>query len=144
MATINTATTNRTGSAALTSTAAHLIAPSLFPARTPPTQLQIRSGINACLQVQRLAMSFGKRPFAAVLIGPDNETVLLTHQSVDQVNHAESSLARLAYCHYSKEFLWRCTLFSTWEPCGVFLFIYLFILFFFFGCSESCSWNLSC
>jgi hypothetical protein len=45
--------------------------------------------------------------------------VLLMHQSVDQVNHAESSLARLAYCHYSKEFLWRCTLVSTWEPCAM-------------------------
>lgn len=37
-------------------------------------------------------MTFGKRPFAAVLLGPDNETVLLSHQSVDQVNHAEVSL----------------------------------------------------
>jgi tRNA(Arg) A34 adenosine deaminase TadA len=35
------------------------------------------------------------------------------------VNHAESSLARLAYCHYSKEYLWRCTLVSTWEPCAM-------------------------
>ena len=89
-------------------------------------------------------MTFGKRPFAACLLGPDNETVLLTHQSIDQVNHAEvccwysskergreergrehradagqSSLARLAYPHYSKEYLWQCTLVSTWEPCAM-------------------------
>ncbi|KAI9743980.1 MAG: hypothetical protein M1818_002714 [Claussenomyces sp. TS43310] len=108
-----------TGSAALSSTTAQRMVPSLFPGRQAPTGQQIRSGIQACLQVQRLARSFGKRPFAAVLIGPDNETVLLTHQSVDQVNHAESCLARLAYCHYSKGFLWQCTLFSTWEPCGM-------------------------
>ncbi|KAI1487516.1 cytidine deaminase-like protein [Biscogniauxia mediterranea] len=95
------------------------LAPELFPRRTPMTPSQIGAGIHAALEVQRRAVSLGKRPFAAVLVGPDNETVLLTHQSVDQVNHAESSLARLAYSHYPKEFLWRCTLFSTWEPCGM-------------------------
>ncbi|KAL7622769.1 hypothetical protein AAE478_006448 [Parahypoxylon ruwenzoriense] len=94
-------------------------APNLFPERTPMTATQIAAGIEAALTVQRRAVALGKRPFAAALVGPDNTTVLLTHQSVDQVNHAESALARLAYAHYPKEFLWRCTLFSTWEPCGM-------------------------
>jgi tRNA(Arg) A34 adenosine deaminase TadA len=76
------------------------------------TPAQIAAGVEAALTVQRRAVTFGKRPFAAVLVGPDNETVLLSHQSIDQVNHAESSLARLSYSHYSKEFLWTCTLFS--------------------------------
>lgn len=105
--------------AALTTTAARSIAPHLFPARVPPTKAQIDAGIEKVLEVQRRAVTFGKRPFAAVLLGPDNETVLLMHQSIDQVNHAESSLARLAYSHYSKEFLWTCTLVSTWEPCAM-------------------------
>lgn len=95
------------------------LAPSLFPARTAMTPDQVRAGVAAALAVQQRAVTFGKRPFAAVLVGPDNETVLLSHQSVDQVNHAESSLARLAYCHYDKAFLWQCTLVSTWEPCGM-------------------------
>jgi tRNA(Arg) A34 adenosine deaminase TadA len=68
----------------------------------------------------------GKRPFAAVLVGPDNDTVLLTHQSVDHVNHAEASLARLAACQYTQEYLWTCTLFSTWEPCAM--------------CTSTCYW----
>ncbi|KAI8959317.1 cytidine deaminase-like protein [Daldinia sp. FL1419] len=95
------------------------LVPTLFPARKPMTPAQISAGIRAALAVQRRAVTFGKRPFAAALVGPDNDTVLLTHQSVDQVNHAESELARLAYKHYTKEFLWQCTLFSTWEPCGM-------------------------
>ncbi|KAI0179352.1 cytidine deaminase-like protein [Hypoxylon sp. FL1284] len=95
------------------------LVPNLFPERKPMTPAQIAAGVQAALTVQRRAVTFGKRPFAAALVGPDNETVLLTHQSVDQVNHAESSLARLAYTHYTKEFLWQCTLFSTWEPCGM-------------------------
>jgi len=105
--------------AALTVSAAHAIVPELFPPRTSPTKAQINAAINAALSVQRRAASFGKRPFAAVLLGPDNETILLSHQSVDQVNHAESSLARLSYLHYPKEFLWQCTLVSTWEPCAM-------------------------
>lgn len=104
--------------ATTTSKTADLV-PELFPARQPITPAQVAAGVEAALTVQRRAVTFGKRPFAAVLLGPDNETVLLTHQSLDQVNHAESSLARLAYTHYSKEFLWRCTLVSTWEPCGM-------------------------
>lgn len=113
------ASTANMGEASLTASAAQAIAPELFPARTPITRTQVEAGINVCLGIQRRAVNFGKRPFAACLLGPDNETVLLMHQSVDQVNHAESSLARLAYCHYSKDYLWRCTLVSTWEPCAM-------------------------
>ncbi|KAG0652355.1 hypothetical protein D0Z07_1187 [Hyphodiscus hymeniophilus] len=81
-----------TSEAALTSSAAREIAPHLFPERTPMTGAQIEAGINVCLGIQRRATSFGKRPFAACLLAPDNETVLLMHQSVDQVNHAETTL----------------------------------------------------
>ncbi|EPE27587.1 Cytidine deaminase-like protein [Glarea lozoyensis ATCC 20868] len=105
--------------AALTPEAARAVAPELFPERKSPTKAQIDAAIEKCLDIQRRAVTFQKRPFAALLLGPDNETVLLSHQSVDQVNHAESSLARLAYCHYTKEYLWTCTLVSTWEPCAM-------------------------
>jgi hypothetical protein len=79
--------------AALTPEAARSIAPDLFPSRKPITKAQIETGINICLGIQRRAVTFGKRPFAACLLGPDNETVLLTHQSIDQVNHAEVHLS---------------------------------------------------
>lgn len=99
----------------------------IFPPRPPrPTDSQIKAGIEACLVVQRRALTMGKRPFSAVLIGPDNETVLLTHQSIDHVNHAESSLARLAASHYTQEYLWKCALYSTWEPCAM--------------CASTCYW----
>jgi hypothetical protein len=75
--------------AALTPAAARAVAPELFPERTPPTKVQIDSAIEKCLEIQRRAVTFDKRPFAALLLAPDNETVLLSHQSVDQVNHAE-------------------------------------------------------
>lgn len=68
----------------------------------------------------------GKQPFAAVLIGLDNVTVLLSHSNLDHVNHAESSLARLAASHYTQEYLWQCTLYTTWEPCAM--------------CTATCYW----
>jgi hypothetical protein len=52
--------------AALTSKAAREIAPHLFPQRTPITEVQINAGIECCLGIQRRAVTFGKRPFAAV------------------------------------------------------------------------------
>lgn len=103
----------------LTTTAALSKVPHLFPQRLFLSQTQISASILAALHIQRLATTMNKRPFAAILLGPDNETVLLSHTSVDQVNHAESSLARLAYVHYTKEYLWQCTLVSTWEPCAM-------------------------
>lgn len=59
---------------------------------------------------------FWEAPLGACLVGPDGE-VLLTHQSIDVFNHAEASLARLAVTHYSLPFLWRWTLYTSWEPC---------------------------
>ncbi|OQN98301.1 hypothetical protein B0A48_15580 [Cryoendolithus antarcticus] len=92
----------------------------LFPRRPPqPDESQIAVAMDALMIVQKRATSMGKRPFTALLLAPDNTTILLTHQSLDHVNHAESSLARLASSHYQEPYLWRCTLFSTWEPCAM-------------------------
>lgn len=74
--------------------------------------------LEGCIRTQKRAMSFGKRPFGASLVGPDGE-VLLTHQSIDVVNHAEATLARLAVTHFSLPYLWTCTLYTTWEPCAM-------------------------
>jgi tRNA(Arg) A34 adenosine deaminase TadA len=38
---------------------------------------------------------------------------------MEMADQKQSSLARLAYSHYSKEYLWQCTLVSTWEPCAM-------------------------
>ncbi|KAK0345464.1 hypothetical protein LTR94_010693 [Friedmanniomyces endolithicus] len=83
----------------------------MFPERPPPPSTdQTESAIDACLVVQRRGVQMGKQPFAAVLVGPDNKTVLLSHSNLDHVNHAESSLARLASSHYTQH---------TWEPCAM-------------------------
>lgn len=92
-----------------------------FPPRPEaPTPAQIATNLEKCLQHQTVAVTqHAKRPFAALLVAPDHETVLLTHFSISHVEHAEAGLARLAALHYAPEYLWRCTLYSTWEPCAM-------------------------
>ena len=85
-----------------------------FPSRPPQPSIQEQTNaLEACLTIQRRALTQGKRPFSAVLLGPDNATILLSHQSVDHVNHAESGLARLASSHFTQAYLWTCTLITT-------------------------------
>ncbi|KAK2811748.1 hypothetical protein FQN50_001786 [Emmonsiellopsis sp. PD_5] len=91
-----------------------------YPPRTPLTPAQLTTAISACLTLQESGRTtHSKRPFAALLLGPDNSTILLTHLSISHIRHAESELARLASDHYSEPYLWRCTLVSTWEPCAM-------------------------
>ncbi|KAG7446818.1 cytidine deaminase-like protein [Guyanagaster necrorhizus] len=89
----------------------------LMPMRpSTPSRDEMLKHLNHSIAIQKRAVTFGKRPFGAILVGPESE-VLLTHQSIDVVNHAEASLARLAVTHYSLPFLWKCTLYTVWEPC---------------------------
>ena len=61
----------------------------------------------------------GHHPFGAILISPDNETVLLEQGNVDTVNHAEAVLIRRAWEQLTPENLWNCTLYTTVEPCAM-------------------------
>ncbi len=70
-------------------------------------------------EVARAAMLAGHHPFGAILVAPDNETVLLEQRNVDSVNHAEAVLAREAAARFEPGYLWGCTLVSTVEPCAM-------------------------
>ena len=86
--------------------------------RKPISKAQIDAAFAACLELQRQGTDIHqKHPFAALLLAPDNETILLTHLSIGQVQHAETELARLAAVQYLPTYLWCCTLVTTWEPC---------------------------
>jgi tRNA(Arg) A34 adenosine deaminase TadA len=70
-------------------------------------------------EVARAAMDAGHHPFGALLVAPDDETVLLEQRNVDSVNHAEAVLAREAARLYAPAMLWSCTLVTTVEPCAM-------------------------
>ena len=82
-----------------------------------PTHEQILRHLRTSNDVGRRAVTLGRHPFGAVLVGPDNETVLLEQCNIDTVNHAEATLARVAASNYTPEFLWNCTLYTAVEPC---------------------------
>jgi len=82
-----------------------------------PTQDQILRHLERANAVARRAMTPGHHPFGAILVGPDNETVLLEQCNIDTVNHAESTLARVAATNFTPERLWQCTLYTNVEPC---------------------------
>jgi tRNA(Arg) A34 adenosine deaminase TadA len=70
-------------------------------------------------EVARRAMALGRHPFGAVLVAPDGETILAEQGNVDTVNHAESTLARIAATNFTADYLWQCTLVTTVEPCAM-------------------------
>jgi len=70
-------------------------------------------------QVAMRAASLGRHPFGALLVAPDGETVLAEQGNIDTVHHAEATLARTASLNYSREYLWSCTLVTTFEPCAM-------------------------
>ena len=82
-----------------------------------PTPEQIERHLRHAQRVAERAIGLGHHPFGAILVGPDQETVLLEQCNIDTVNHAESTLARVAATNFTPEFLWGCTLYTTVEPC---------------------------
>jgi tRNA(Arg) A34 adenosine deaminase TadA len=84
-----------------------------------PTSEQIIRHLRRANAVAARALGFGHHPFGAILVGPDQETVLLEQGNVNAVNHAEAVLARTADLNFPPEYLWGCTLYTTVEPCAM-------------------------
>lgn len=87
------------------------------PQGLEPTQQQILRHLRRSNEVGRRAIALGHHPFGAVLVGPDQETILLEQCNIDTVNHAEATLARVAATNFTPEYLWSCTLYTAVEPC---------------------------
>ncbi len=96
---------------------------SAAPARRPtppgpdPTPEQMARHLRHANEVAKRAKQFGHHPFGCVLVAPDHETVLEEQGNIDTVNHAEATLVRTAWNNFSPEYLWGCTLYTTFEPC---------------------------
>lgn len=85
----------------------------------PPSRTQIIAHLRTANAIAIQASQTGHHPFGAILVAPDQDTVLLQQGNVDVVNHAESVLARSAFTQFSSEYLWNCTLYTTVEPCAM-------------------------
>ena len=89
------------------------------PKPMQPSLDQLVRHLRQANAVAEAAWRSGHHPFAALLVGPDHETVWLSQGNVDAVNHAESVLAREAAQRWSSAELWGCTLYTTVEPCAM-------------------------
>ena len=83
------------------------------------TPAQLVRHLRTANAIAQDALAARHHPFGALLVGPDDETVLLEQGNVDGVNHAEAVLAREAARRFDAPTLWRCTLVSTVEPCAM-------------------------
>ncbi|KAG7877654.1 hypothetical protein KL905_004417 [Ogataea polymorpha] len=77
---------------------------------------EVVANLRRCITVAQRAKAEGRHPFGCILVGPHKE-VLLEQGNIDTFNHAESTLCREAYRRFGPEFLWNCTLYTTFEPC---------------------------
>jgi tRNA(Arg) A34 adenosine deaminase TadA len=84
-----------------------------------PSGEQMRRHLHHANQIALQALAEGHHPFGAILVAPDNETVLDTQGNIDSVNHAEAVLARRAAQQFATDYLWQCTLYTTFEPCAM-------------------------
>jgi len=87
------------------------------PTGPEPTPAQVLRHLRRANAVAERAIALGRHPFGAILVAPDHETVLLEQCNIDTVNHAESTLARVAASNFAADYLWGCTLYTTVEPC---------------------------
>ena len=75
----------------------------------------------AANEVARKAREQGNTPFGAVLVDADGNIVMSQGNAekdlLDATAHAERMLASRASQTFSKDFLWKCTLYTTFEPC---------------------------
>jgi tRNA(Arg) A34 adenosine deaminase TadA len=90
-----------------------------MPPRNGWTTDQIARYLSRAMVVAERALAMGKHPFGALLVAPDGETVLAEQGNIDTVQHAEATLARNASLAYPADYLWHCTLVTTFEPCAM-------------------------
>ena len=74
--------------------------------------------LRAADAVAREAAAHGHHPFGCVLVAADGK-ILMRQGNIDVVRHAESELCRRAAAAYPADFLWTCTLVTTFEPCAM-------------------------
>jgi tRNA(Arg) A34 adenosine deaminase TadA len=77
--------------------------------------------IQAAIEVARKARDNGNHPFGAVLVDEQGHILLEAENTVvtekDCTGHAETNLMRQASRRYDRDFLARCTIYTSTEPC---------------------------
>ena len=80
--------------------------------------------LRKAFEVARKSREQGDHPFGSVLAGPDGEVLMeqgngFSSEGGDRTAHAERLLASRASREYDLDFLARCTLYTSAEPCAM-------------------------
>ncbi|BFN29387.1 tRNA-specific adenosine deaminase [Pseudomonas sp. SCT] len=79
--------------------------------------------LRKSFDVARRALENGTHPFGAILVGPDGEVLLEQRNAYmpdhDMTGHAERVLMTRASTRYTPEFLSRCSMYTSTEPCAM-------------------------
>jgi tRNA(Arg) A34 adenosine deaminase TadA len=82
-----------------------------------------RKHLRRALELAQKARDHGNHPFGALLVDGDGNVVLEAENTVrtdrDVTAHAETNLMRLASARFEPDFLERCTLYTSTEPCAM-------------------------
>ena len=77
--------------------------------------------LKMCIQMAAALKAQGDAPFAALLADENGDVLMeqdtLVYKNGDNTAHAESVLASRASQKFSEEFLWKCSLYTSCEPC---------------------------
>lgn len=77
--------------------------------------------LRLSMEVAREARKRGNHPFGALLVSEDGQVLMQGENTVvterDCTGHAELNLIRAAARQYDPEFLARCTIYASTEPC---------------------------
>lgn len=77
--------------------------------------------LKMCIQMATALKAQGDAPFAALLADENGNILMvqdtLVYKNGDNTAHAESVLASRASQKFSEEFLWKCSLYTSCEPC---------------------------
>jgi tRNA(Arg) A34 adenosine deaminase TadA len=79
--------------------------------------------LHAAIELARRARENGNHPFGALLADEEGNVVLEAENTVrtdrDVTAHAETNLMRQASARFEPDFLERCTLYTSTEPCAM-------------------------
>lgn len=91
----------------------------LFPSRadSPPREKHLQF-LRESIKIARRALQNGRHPFGCILVSEDGE-ILFTQGNIDTLNHAEATLCRTAWTNLAPPELWKCTLYTNFEPCAM-------------------------
>jgi tRNA(Arg) A34 adenosine deaminase TadA len=82
-----------------------------------------RRHLRRAIELAQQARDHGNHPFGALLVDEDGNVVLEAENTVrtdrDVTAHAETNLMRLASARFEPDYLERCTLYTSTEPCAM-------------------------